>query len=630
MRLYENSVAGFIQEVRRNEISRKLATAFQGYYLKHPSYSEVSSWMNSSQYLANILEKTPLDNMLVLEYELPYADKRIDCMLFGKDGTSKENVILIELKQWSTVQSSEIENKVYTFTGNAGRDVNHPAYQVRGYCLYLKDYMEIFYGKDPANLFGCSYCHNYVKKKDELDPLFETKFDGIIKDYPVFTQEDFEDIGEYIKDKIGNGHGLEVFNRFSFSNIGPSKKLLEHVSKTIKGTEVFHLIDEQLEAYYTVVDRVKKLPSSTKKSVVIIRGGPGTGKSVIALNIMAELLSKGHTVYHATGSKAFTETLRKILGERASSRFIFFNSPALTRAKNNDVDILILDEAHRIRKTSNNRFTRRIDRTDIPQIEQIINAAKISVFFIDDLQIVRPDEIGNTTQIRETARKFGADVFDFELKTQFRCNGSDAYIDWVNETLKIKSTGHDVLTKNDKFEFKIFESPVSLREAIVKKNQEKPNSARLVAGFCWKWSDPNPDGTLKEDIVIPTGTEEFRATWEAKNEARKIAKGIPRAALWAYDPNGVSQVGSIYTIQGFEFDYVGVIFGKDLLYDSLKKELVGNPKGSADKAVIRAKENFVNYVKNTYRVLMTRGMKGCYVYFMDKDTEEYFKSKIIV
>ena len=168
-----------------------------------------------------------------------------------------------------------------------------------------------------------------------------------------------------------------------------------------------------------------------------------------------------------------------------------------------------------------------------------------------------------------------------------------------------------------------------MREAIIEKNLQKPNTARLVAGFCWKWSDPNPDGTLKEDIVIPLGNnEEFKATWEAKNEAKKIAKGIPRAALWAHDPNGVNQVGSIYTIQGFEFEYVGVIFGKDLLYDPVKKDWIGNTKGSADKAVIRAKENFVDYVKNTYRVLMSRGMKGCYVYFMDKDTENFFRARI--
>ena len=150
-----------------------------------------------------------------------------------------------------------------------------------------------------------------------------------------------------------------------------------------------------------------------------------------------------------------------------------------------------------------------------------------------------------------------------------------------------------------------------------------PNSARMAAGFCWPWSNPNPDGSLKEDVVIG----DFRMTWEAKNDM-KIAPGIPPAKLWAYDPNGVSQMGSIYTIQGFEFDYVGVIFGDDLAWDPTRRTWVGKPENSSDAAVKRDKQNFVRYARNAYRVLLTRGMIGCYVYFMNKDTENYFRSLI--
>jgi DUF2075 family protein len=174
-------------------------------------------------------------------------------------------------------------------------------------------------------------------------------------------------------------------------------------------------------------------------------------------------------------------------------------------------------------------------------------------------------------------------------------------------------------------EFKIFDSPQGLHEAIKQKNREKLNSARLVAGFCWPWSDANSDGTLKEDVVIG----DFKITWEAKNDAKKLAPGIPKASLWAYDPNGVHQAGSIYTIQGFEFDYVGVIFGPDLRYNPNLPGWEGHPESSADKNVKRAKgEKFPELIKNTYRVLLTRGMKGCYVYFMDRDTENFFRSRI--
>jgi DUF2075 family protein len=172
-------------------------------------------------------------------------------------------------------------------------------------------------------------------------------------------------------------------------------------------------------------------------------------------------------------------------------------------------------------------------------------------------------------------------------------------------------------------EFKIFDSPQKLHEAIKEKNRGAPNSARLVAGFCWPWSEPNRDGTLKNDVVIG----DFQMPWEGK-PGYTLAKGIPPAHWWAYDPDGVNQVGCIYTIQGFEFDYVGVIFGKDLVYDPEAGEWIGRPGNSADSMVKGTKEDFVRYAKNVYRTLLTRGMKGCYVYFMDKDTEAHFRSMI--
>jgi hypothetical protein len=328
-------------------------------------------------------------------------------------------------------------------------------------------------------------------------------------------------------------------------------------------------------------------------------------------------------VFHATGSKAFTTTLRKSLGSRTAHLFKYFNS--FTQHKENEIDVLICDEAHRIRETSNSRFTRWENRSNIPQAEELIRAAKVSIFFIDEYQIVRPDEVGSVRLIKDTAKRLGiedSEMFDFELKTQFRCSGSDGYLNWVDNTLGIRDTANRILTGNEKMEFKIFDSPHKLYEAVKEKNRQKPNSARLVAGFCWPWSKPNPDGTLKNDVVIG----DFKMPWEGK-PGEKLAKNIPPAPLWAYDPNGVNQVGCIYTIQGFEFDYVGVIFAKDLVYDHEKKEWVGKLENSCDPSVKKSKD-FTRHAKHVYRTLLTRGMRGCYVYFMDKNTEKFFRSRI--
>ena len=342
------------------------------------------------------------------------------------------------------------------------------------------------------------------------------------------------------------------------SPIRPSKRLLEHTSEMINKQQIFNLIDDQIAAYNSIMSKAKSLVKSAAKSVVIVKGGPGTGKSVIALEVMGELMRQGRTVFHATGSSAFTNTLRKIVGTRARSLFKFFNS--FINAKPDSIEILICDEAHRVRKNSNSRYTRREDRSSLPQIDELLRLAKLSIFFIDENQIVRPDEIGSVSLIKEAAARFGVgngDIAEFELKTQFRCSGSDAYLQWLDKTLGISDA--EEVKFDARMEFKIFSDPSTMMAEIRKRNAEKKNSARIVAGFCWPWSEPNSDGSLVSDVRIG----DFAMPWEKKDTFWK----------WATDDSGMEQVGTVYTAQGFEFDYIGVIFGNDLVYDSDKQAM---------------------------------------------------------
>lgn len=620
MKLYSGTTQEFVQDALENRLDEKLRTAYEGYFYRFANPREVSSWTYSLQFVKNLIELASLsDNMIVVEYMPPFSNMRIDCMLFGRGIDQAENVVLIELKQWTSVSESDVENNITTFVGGGNRPEPHPSFQVAGYHDYLKDYLRVFEGDSPLQLNSIAYCHNYSRSGDVL---FSPKFDEIRTRFPLFSKEDVRTLSEYLRLRLGSGHGWEIFNRFINSDVGPSKKLLAYTKKMISGQKVFSLVEDQITAYNTIVDRAKKASKLGKKSVIIVQGGPGTGKSLIALNAMAELASKGITVFHATGSAAFTSTLRRILGQRTGTLFKYFNK--FGGYQENEVDVLICDEAHRIRKSSNDRYTRKDQKSARSQIDELVDASKVSIFFIDDYQIVRPFEIGSVNLIRETARKFGAEIHEFELKTQFRCNGSDGYLNWLDNTLGVRETVNAMLTLKEKMDFRIFESPNELYAAIREKNDQKPNSARMVAGFCWPWSNPNPDGTLKEDVVIG----DFRMTWEAKNDVGRLQPGIPRAKFWAYDSNGVSQMGSIYTVQGFEFDYIGVVFGRDFVYDQTRKTWVGKPENSSDSAAKRDRGNFVQYARNAYRVLMTRGMLGCYVYFMDKDTEQCFRSRI--
>lgn len=622
MRLYSGSSQQFIQDTIQNQISEKLKIAFFNYFRFNPAPAEINSWKNSLRAISQVFQYANLmDHGVMLEYQLPLTSKRLDCIISGKDSDNKEHAIIIELKQWDKCEDAQGENEVLTWVGGCKREVLHPSAQVGQYQMYLEDTHTAFNGEDDNITLGsCTYLHNY--HFDEQDAIFSEKFKKLIDKFPLFTADDVDKLKDFLLHGLEKGQGLEILSKIENSKFRPSKKLMDHVSGIIKGKSEYVLLDEQLIVYDKVLSCAKKGFHDKQKTVILIRGGPGTGKSVIAINLMADLLRNGYNAQYATGSKAFTETLRKIIGMRGSVQFKYFIS--YQNAQPNEIDVLINDEAHRLRKTSNSRFTPASKRTNGAQIEELIKASKVCVFFIDDNQIVRPDEIGSSEYIKEYAKLYACNLYEYELEAQFRCQGSDAFVNWINNTLSIKRTANVLWNVKESFEFRIFNSPQELHEAIKHKNTEKPNSARLVAGFCWPWSDANPDGTLKEDVVIG----DFKITWEGKNESGFLAPGIPRAALWAHDPNGVNQAGSIYTIQGFEFDYVGVIVGKDLVYNFDKQEWEGHPENSADKSVKRAKEEFVKYVKNVYRVLLSRGMKGCYVYFMDKDTERFFRSRM--
>lgn len=454
------------------------------------------------------------------------------------------------------------------------------------------------------------------------DVIFADKFKPALEKYPLFTADDVDKLKDYLTARLQHGDGMDILRRVENSKFRPSKKLMEHIGSTIKGKSEYILLDDQLIVYDKVFALIKGGFHDKQKTVMIVKGGPGTGKSVIALNLMADLLLNGYNTHYATGSRAFTSTLREIVGTRGATQFKYFNS--YIQAEPNEVDVLICDEAHRVRITSNSRFTPASTRSNMLQIEELIKASKVSVFFIDDNQVVRQDEIGSVDYIKEHARSNNCNVLEYELETQFRCGGSDAFVNWVNNTLGIKKTANIIWNqKEETFDFKIFDSPEKMESAI----REKVNqgfTGRVTAGFCWKWSDPNKDGTLKNDVVIG----DYQRPWNARSDAKKLALNVPKAPLWAYDPNGINQIGCVYTAQGFEFDYVGVIVGRDLTYSFDRQAWLGNRSFSCDPTVRNAGDKFLNLIKNTYRVLLTRGMKGCYVYFMDKETENFFKSRI--
>lgn len=620
MRLYAGTSQHFITDAIRNQIAEKLKNAFFNYYSYYPSPAEISSWGNSLRAVSDVFNEAGLrDHGVILEYQLPFSSKRLDCIICGKDENKKDNAVIIELKQWAKCKESLAENEVIAWVGGAEREVLHPSAQVLGYKMYLKDNHTAFYeGENPVELNACSYLHNYHYYSGDV--IFADKFANIIEECPIFTGDDFDEISNYLLENLKEGEGIEVLSRIEQSRLRPSKKLMDHVGNVVKGKLEYILLDEQQVVYDTVFALVKMGFHDKQKNVFIVKGGPGTGKSVIALNLMADLLLDGYNTHYATGSRSFTQTLRKKIEKRGAALFRYTSD--YTTAQPNAVDVLVCDEAHRIREITVSRF-QPTTRSNLLQIEELLRASKVSVFFIDDNQNVRPYEIGSSEYIRQVAIAHNCKIHEHQLEVQFRCSGSESFVSWLNNTLGIQKTHNKIWNASEEFDFQIFDSPFKLEDAI-KGKIAQGFSARMTAGFCWPWSkETNPDGTLKDDIVLGG----YVRPWNAHPEATRLAPNIPKASYWATDPGGVNQVGCIYTAQGFEFDYVGVILGNDLVYDLDQQMWKGYPENSKDTVVKRSKGQFTRLVKNAYRVLLSRAMKGCYVYFVDKDTERFVKSR---
>jgi len=623
MQLYVGNSTAFIEDATRNAIAAKLTQAFFEHFHFRPSPNEIHSWQNSLLQMSNVLTVGKLlDHGILLEYQLPLSSRRLDCMVTGLDAAGKGNAVIVELKQWGRVEASDANDCVMTYVAGGHRDVLHPSSQVGQYERYLRDVHSVFVNGD-VGLRSCAYLHNLAH--DPSNEIFLPKFDALLRQFPVFGADQQHHLVEYLHAHVGAGKGEPVRDKVIAARFLPSKRLLEHTANVIRDQGSYVLIDSQLVVYNKVLAQVEKATArNSRRTVVLVLGGPGTGKSIIALHLLGALARKQRRVMHLTGSRAFTENMRNVVGNQAGALFGYFNFNERGEVPAGHFDAIVLDEAHRLRETSSTRYTPAHRRTNKPQIEEIVEASKVSVFFIDDLQVVRPGEVGSAQLIRDTAQKFGAELLEYELEAQFRCGGSDGFINWVDNTLGIRRTANVLWNRNDAYEFKVLDTVAALEAVIREKNVPSQHTARLAAGFCWPWSNPNADGTLVRDVVVG----DWSMPWNAKPDARHLAAGIPRSNFWASAPGGIEQVGCIYTAQGFEYDYAGVIFGLDLRYDWDRNTWVGDRQHSRDTVVRRGGDRFTDLVKNTYRVLLTRGIKGCYVHFMDRDTRRFFESRL--
>ncbi len=616
MTLYRQSVAGFSPvEAHLADLLAEQMTLRTG---RTPSTGEYRSWQRSIPALrADLLSAGLGDVEMLVEYQLPLTSKRADVVLAGRHPTTGgPSYLVVELKQWSHAEQFEDSDTLVRIEDYGQRPVTHPALQVRDYCDYLLGFTAIL-ADDPESLAGVAYLHNATDSG--VEDLFRLPGDRLGS---VFTGQRRGEFQEFLKTRFASGaSGASDADRLLASRIAPSKQLLAVAAEEVQRREMFVLLDEQRDAYNYVLHAVERARRSNTKAAVIVSGGPGSGKSVIALSLLGEMSRQGRSVLHATGSRSFTQTLRKVAGKRAprvQKMFQYFNSFA--GASPNDLDAVILDEAHRIRETSASRWTRAEHRTGKPQVEELLAAARVPVFLLDEFQVVRPGEQGTVEDIEEHAATHGIDVVKIDLDAQFRCGGSEEYLLWVKRLLGLTPGGPTEWLGDAHFDVEVVDSPYEM-EAYLATKLESGYSARMAAGYCWPWSDPRPDGSLVPDVRIG----EWAKPWNLKGD--RAIGGAPAAALWATDPAGFGQVGCVYTAQGFEYDYAGVILGPDLVWRDGRWVAVRAANKDPDfrNRTTVSDADFDRLVRNVYKVLLTRGMRGVAILSTDPKTHDHLR-----
>ena len=621
MIVYDNIKSGFIEDVRKGILVKNIEKKYRE-KIGGISESVKRSWENSLTRIATILNDSdiPKDVGIAIEYEIPKTDRRVDIMISGYNDEGKGVIIIVELKQWSRVD--EVPNSLLIRAMVSKYNIEeraHPSRQALNYAGYLSNLVEPVVN-DEIRLYPCSYLHNYLLK--ENDPLIDNKFKPLLKQSPVFTMDNEHKLRDFIKEYIKKGDNKKVLNELDTGKIVISRRLQDDIASMIDGKKKFYLLDTQQDIYEKALSMASETLKTKEKHVLIVKGGPGTGKSVVAIQLFAELYQRKiiahYTTMNGTPRKVYFEELKNT-EDQEYIRNLFTGAYAYDMAKKNEIPVIIVDEAHRLKEKT---FVGRSRGNN--QIREIINAANFSIFFIDEDQIVTDNDIGTIEEIRRCCNINGVkakNIEEKELTSQFRCEGVTEYLSWLDNTLQIRETANSTLNTK-KYDFRVVDSPDELDQLIIDRNEG--NNARIVAGYYKEWI--SKDDNTKFDFEL---SDTFKKKWN-----------IERSKPWAIRKDSINEIGCIHTCQGLEFDYIGVIIGTDLRYENGKVITDLTKNANSDKTSLvhtkalykknpeKAKEIADKIIKNTYKVLMTRGLKGCYIYCEDKPLADYIKSKI--
>ena len=610
---YHKTLGQFYHDVRTNRIEDEIVAAMG----RDVGESERRSFNNSLPRIKDVLElcNLPEDVEVALEYRIPLTDRRVDFMIAGSDENGVDHLIICELKQWDRVEHTDMPDVVMV-----GKQPKvHPSWQAYSYGSALSNFNE-YVEEGCVEIETCTFIHNYDPRfVDELrDPVYA---EGISRAEP-FIKNQFEDLARFISKYIKTRSSNDILFEMENGHIRPSKLLADSIANILNGNSEYELLDEQRVVYSLLKRIIRKVTSSSDrdKHVIIVRGGAGTGKSLIAIQLMASLISEGRkkAFYVAKSSyvkENYFNKLTRGVPNYQYLRTLFKGSGSFIDSINNEFDVLIVDEAHRLMERTKQSWYYKGEN----QIREIIHASKVSVFFIDETQNIDIKDFGTVENIIDAALSENAVIHkggEFVLRSQFRCKGSDEYIAWLEAVLYNKE--YNPSGEVVDYDIRICDDICSLKDEIGEINEYSAVPSRMLSGDVFEWK------SMKNKDAIDIEIGDFKAQW---NRTKKFAT----------DSKSIDEVGCIHTSQGMEFEYVGLIIGNDLLYRDGKvvTDYTVHPKNAGEfkrpsKRCVDPNDAEIidRLIRNTYKVLFTRGQKGCLLYVMDEPLREYLRQCI--
>lgn len=584
-----------------------------------PSESEVQSWRRSWPPLLHGLVRAGLDDLWIyLEFGTPEGHSRFDALLLGWTPAGRIAAVVIELKQWTEARTLR-HDRVHLLLDDTIR--THPIAQVAGYTAFLEQW---FVSPEvELDVRGLALLHNATEAQAEVfrkRPHDRYSCPVLSKDQlnGAISPDELRSLFRCSDVRGADGRLIKAFESAAWR---PSRELLSMVADAIKRHPAFVLMGDQQDAFLGIKAKVDEVLSTRRRSIVLVEGGPGSGKTILATRLLGAYSAEQENgeiqcrAIYRTTSGTLNANLREVTRDVHAARSIFGQPRGVVR----NADLVILDEAHRMHR-SGGGFRRYIDKDlgDVPVV----------VVFLDERQRILPNEGLSSREVHDWGEELEIDVVAHRLRGSFRCNGSREFSTWVDSLLY----GEPEKWKGRNYDLDVVDDPSRLESWLLER-VEQARSARISAGYCWSWSQPAPGLTLPGVSIEWQDAHDgsprhWARPWNLRDEDPTPDKQEvlhPRSQFWATHPGGIHQVGCVYTAQGLEYDDAGVILGPDLVRRAGRWE--AHPEQSHDPKMRGVEAGlYLELARNIYRVLMTRGMKSCRLYSTDEETREFLRS----